>query len=72
MFSIGDLVWFTPNKAHKTKPQKEKGVGVVTNVLIRGKGELTYSLYRVRWQKPENFRYNDCYDYQLVKVNSDA
>lgn len=67
--SIGDLVWFTPNKAHKTKPQKEKGVGMVTKIW---KGEGTHPVYRVRWQKPENFRYNNCYAYQLVKVNSDA
>ena len=63
--SIGDLVWFTPNKHKALRPQKELGIGMVIKIW---KGEGTASLYRVRWQKPENFRYANCYEYQLVNV----
>ena len=67
MLSIGDLVWYKPTPREPT--QKEWGVGMVTKIW---KSERTFPLYRVRWQKPENFRYPTCYAYQLVKVGSDA
>ena len=74
--SIGDLVWFQP--VHASKPRKDKGVGMV--IKIWRASATNRPLYRVRWQKPENFRYPDssykttsnCYDYQLVKVTTDA
>ena len=69
MFSIGDLVWYTPSKNKGLRPQKELGIGMVIKIWKR---EGTHPLYRVRWQKPENFRYLNCYAYELVKVNSDA
>ena len=67
MLSIGDLVWYKPTPREPTL--KEWGVGMVIKIW---KGEGTAGLYRVRWQKPENFRYANCYEYQLVKVDSDA
>ena len=62
MLSIGDLVWYKQERTYK-----EKGVGMVTKII-----EGNYPLYRVRWQKPENFYYSNCYAFQLVKVTSDA
>lgn len=85
MLSIGDLVWFRP--VHASKPRKDKGVGMVIKIWsptqthrLRPPPAPNRPLYRVRWQKPENFRYPDssykttsnCYDYQLVKVTTDA
>lgn len=78
MLSIGDLVWFRP--VHASKPRKDKGVGMVIKIWPPSAARWDRPLYRVRWQKPENFRYPDssykttsnCYDYQLVKVTTDA
>ena len=68
MLSIGDLVWYKPTPREPT--QKEWGVGMVIKIWKETTG--THPIYRVRWQKPENFRYPTCYAYQLVKVDSDA
>ena len=70
MLSVGDLVWYSGNK-HKIPPRPDKGVGIITKVWENKDGKL---LYRVRWQKPENFipQYPNFYAYQLVKVDSDA
>lgn len=65
--SIGDLVWYKPTPREPTL--KEWGVGMVIKIW---KSEGTAGVYRVHWQKPENFRYPNCYAYQLVKVDSDA